>query len=154
MNLPEAYRRHLTIALDRIVFLGLDQPVPLLSIKRGIVFILARWSVSSQMAFKALNAALPQIGGVDDLCIYVADTDGIKTQEFLSQIGETPSGGGETYWVVGGRIQHKLRGYTDKDLSSVLNFTKELAHPAILANWNGKGDVGTGKGTEKAAEGV
>ena len=151
MNLPEAYSRHLTIALDRIVFLGLDQSVPLRSIKRGIVFILARWSVSSQMAFKALNVVMAQIGGLEDLCIYVADTDSAMTQKFLSQIGETPSGGGETYWVVGGRIQHKLRGYTDKDLSSLLSFTKELAHPVYLANGKGKENVGTERETEAAS---
>jgi len=102
--------------------------------EKGIVFILAKWSGQSQLAFRTLNKALAQTEGLEDLPLYVADTDSVMTQEFLSQIGETPSGGGETYWVIGGRIQHKLRGYTDKDVSSLLSFTKELAQPVILVN--------------------
>jgi|ERR1700722_17955602 len=151
MSLPEAYRRHMTIAPDRLVLIGPDESVPLPSMEKGIIFILARWSGQSQLAFRALNKALVQTEGLGDLPVYVADTDSTKTQEFLSQIWETPSGGGETYWVVGGRIQHQLMGYTDKDLSSLLNFTKELARPVILANWNAKGVVGTERGAEKGA---
>lgn len=149
MSLPEAYRRHMTIAPDRLVLIGPDESVPLCSMEKGIVFILATWSGQSQLAFRALNKALAQTEGLGDLPIYVADTDDAKTQEFLSQIGETPSGGGETYWVAGGQIQHKLRGYTDKDLSSLLSFTQELAHPLLLANGNGNGGVEPAKEMEK-----
>jgi hypothetical protein len=151
MSLPEAYRRHMTITPDRLVLVGPNESVPLGLMKKGIVFILARWSGQSQLAFRALNKALAQTEGLEDLPLYVADTDGEKTQEFLSQIGETPSGGGETYWVVGGRIRHKLRGYTDKNLSSLLTFTKELAHSVLLANGNGKGGVAMERETEEAS---
>jgi len=151
MNLPDAYRRHVIIAPERLVLVGPGESVPLCSMESGIVFILAKWSGQSQLAFRALNKALAQTEGLADLPVYVADTDSAMTQEFLSRIGETPSGGGETYWVVGGRIQHKLRGYTDKDLSSLLSFTKELAHPVLLANGDGKGDVGTERETEEAS---
>ncbi|MGO9469848.1 MAG: hypothetical protein ACLQVF_37575 [Isosphaeraceae bacterium] len=44
-------------------------------IKRGIVFVLARWSGASRLAFRALNKALGSFTDVDDLYLYVADTD-------------------------------------------------------------------------------
>ncbi len=151
MSLPETFRRHITIPPDQLVLVEPGESVPLCSMERGIVFILAKWSGQSQLAFRALNKALAQTEGFADLPVYIADTDSAMTQEFLAQIGETPSGGGETYWVVGGRIQHKLRGYTDKDLSSLVTFTKELAHPVLLANGDGKRGVGTERETEAAS---
>ena len=113
MRLPKAYQASLSIDESRLVFLPDADASSVRSIKRGILFILAKWSGASQLAFRALNKALASFPDLDGLFLYVADADGDRTEELVSALGDVPGGAGETYWLVEGQVQHKLCGYKE-----------------------------------------
>jgi|SRR5579884_1970321 len=129
MRLPNAYQSCLSIEEQRLVLLPREEPINIRSVKRGILFILAKWSGASQLAFRALNKALASLPELDGLYLYVADTDSEKTQELLSDLGDIPAGAGETYWLVEGQVQRKLSGYQDESLPVLREYTQHILPP-------------------------
>jgi hypothetical protein len=142
VGLPNAYRVILSIPDQKLVLLPSDEAIDIASIKRGILFILAKWSGASQLAFRALNKALASLPELDGLYLYVADTDCEKTQQFFLELGDNPAGAGETYWVLEGRIRRKLSGYTEESLSTVRDNTLLILTPAQLAEDEAERQVG------------
>ena len=126
MRLPNAYQGCISIEEQRLVLLPSEEVIDIRSIKRGILFILARWSGASQLAFRALNKALASLPELDGLYLYIADTDSDKTQELLSELGDVPAGAGETYWLVGGQVQRKLSGYKEEAVSILRDYTRHI----------------------------
>jgi hypothetical protein len=126
MKLPNAYQGCLSIEEQRLVLLSSEEAIDIRSIKRGILFILAKWSGASQLAFRALNKALASLPELDGLYLYIADTDSDKTQELLSELGDAPAGAGETYWLVEGQVQRKLSGYREEALSMLRDYTQHI----------------------------
>src|SRR4029077_5436685 len=74
MPLSEMYRQMCALPLDRYVVIS-DAIPPLATIRRGVVFVKASWSVASQVAFGVLNSALVRLNDAADLRILVIDTD-------------------------------------------------------------------------------
>ncbi len=99
---------YLCIEEQRLILLPNEEAINICSIKQGILFILAKWSGASQLAFLALSKALVSLPALDGLYLYVADTDSENTQTLLSELGYGPAGAGETYWLLEGQIQHKV----------------------------------------------
>jgi hypothetical protein len=129
MTLPNAYQRCLAIEEQRLVLLPSEEAIEFRSIKRGILFILARWSGASQLAFRTLNKALASLSELDGLYLYIADTDSDKIQEFLTTLGDVPAGAGETYWLADGQVQHKLSGYKEEAISVIRDYTQHILFP-------------------------
>ncbi len=129
MRLPNAYQSCLSIEEQRLVLLPNEEPIDIRSIKRGILFILARWSGPSQLAFRTLNKVLSSLPELDGLYLYIADTDSDKTQELLSELGDIPAGAGETYWLVEGQVQRKLSGYKEEAFSILRDYTQHILPP-------------------------
>ena len=128
MSLPSAYQDCLCIDKRRLVVLPSDEAINIRSINRGILFILAKWSGASQLAFRALNKALTSLPELDGLLLYVADTDSDETQQLLSDLGDVPPGAGETYWLLEGRIEHKLSGYKEPSLPLLRDYAEHILH--------------------------
>jgi hypothetical protein len=126
MRLPNVYQGCLSIGEQRLVLLPSEEAIDVRSIKRGILFILAKWSGASQLAFRALNKALASLPELDGLYLYVADTDSYKTQELLAELGDVPAGAGETYWLVEGQVQRKLSGYKEEALCVLREYTLHI----------------------------
>jgi hypothetical protein len=129
MRLPNAYQSCLAIDQDRLALLPSEEAINLSSMKRGILFILAKWSGASQLAFRALNKALASLPELDGLCLYVADTDSEKTQELFSFLGDVPAGAGETYWLLEGKVQQKLSAYKEESVPVLREYTRNILHP-------------------------
>jgi hypothetical protein len=126
MNLRDAARRYLAIDENRLVALTETEAIPLASIRRGIVFIWATWSGAAQLALRTLNQALATVGELHDLQLYIANSDSDMTHQFFLDIGDRPSGMGETYWVIDGRIQNKLAGYGPRDLPIIEAYIRQV----------------------------
>ena len=126
MKLPNAYQERLSIEQNRLVLLPTEELIDIRSIQRGILFILAKWSVASQLSFRALNKALASLPKLDDLNLYIADTDSQKTEELITSLGDVPGGAGETYWLLDGQVLHQLRGYNEESLSLIQDYTKRI----------------------------
>ncbi|MGO9469851.1 MAG: hypothetical protein ACLQIB_44330 [Isosphaeraceae bacterium] len=75
MRLPGANQTCLSVEERRLVLVPDAEAVNLRLIKRGILFVLARWSGALPLAFRARNKALASFTNLDDLYLYVADTD-------------------------------------------------------------------------------
>jgi hypothetical protein len=129
MRLPNAYQSCLSIEEQRVVLVPSEEAIDIRAIKRGILFILARWSGASQLAFRTLNKALSSLPKLDDLSLYIMDTDSDYTQELLFKLGDVPAGAGETYWLVEGQIQHKLSGYKEEAFSVLRDYTQHILPP-------------------------
>ncbi len=125
MGLPEAYGACLLIEERRLILIPKEETVSIRSIKRGILFILARWSGASQLAFRALNKALASLSDLDGLHLYIADIDSDKTQELVSTLGDVLAGTGETYWLHEGEVHHKLSAYREEALSILRDYTEQ-----------------------------
>jgi hypothetical protein len=108
MDLPEAYYRALRIAEDRVVILPCEEEIDVSAVPEGVVFVLAKWSVASQLSFRELNAALAEAPELSTLKLLIADTDCEATQRFMEELGDVPSGSGETYWIKGGVVLSRI----------------------------------------------
>jgi hypothetical protein len=126
MRLPSAYQSCLSIEERRLVLLPSKESINICSIKQGVLFILARWSGASQLAFRAVNKALASLPDLDGLYLYIADNDSENTQELLSELGDVPAGAGETYWLLDGQVQHKLSGYNEESVSVLREYTQHI----------------------------
>jgi hypothetical protein len=126
MRLPSAYQACLSIDERRLVLHPHEEAVSITSIKSGILFILAKWSGASQVAFRALNKALASSPHLDDLRLHVVDADSTHTEELFSVLGDVPAGAGETYWLLEGQVQHKLSGYDDSAVSVIQDYTHHI----------------------------
>lgn len=131
MKLPDAYLQHLSIGADRLILLDPEEAVKTELFKQGILFILAKWAGASLLSFRALNRALASLPKLDGLFLYVADTDSDSTQEFFSARKETPTGNGETYWILNGQVQHKLLRYDDQSISTLQEYTMSIMPSAV-----------------------
>ena len=94
--------------------------------KKAIVFVMARWSGASQLAFRPLAKVLSTVSDLDDVVIFIADTDHANTEDFFAQVGDHPGGAGETYWVLAGRVVNKLAAHNEDSLRLVRKYTEEL----------------------------
>ncbi|MGO9467939.1 MAG: hypothetical protein ACLQIB_52580 [Isosphaeraceae bacterium] len=75
MRLPGAYHTCLSVEERRLVLVPGAEAENLRLIKRGFSFALTMWSGASLRAFRALNKALASFTDLDDLSLYLADTD-------------------------------------------------------------------------------
>ncbi len=91
------------LPVERIKYVADANEDTVLSIGRGILFLMAFWSGPSVMAFAKLTEILAALK-TDDLELVVVDVDGsvdlYELPEFKGQI----SGSGETAWVRQGKI--------------------------------------------------
>ena len=126
MRLPDTYQRCLVIDEQRLVLLSSEEAINIRSIKRGILFILAKWSGASQLAFRAINKALASFRDLDGVYLYIADADSEKVQEFLTDLGDVPAGAGETYWLLEGQVHQKFSGYREESLSVLRDYTQQI----------------------------
>lgn len=126
MELPNTYRCQLQFREERAVLLPEEKPIDITSINQGILFVLAKWSGSSQISFRTLNAALAEFKNLSDLKLFIADTDSKMTEKFFEQIGEIPSGDGETYWIKDGTIIARGRKFEEIQKQLILENTNRL----------------------------
>jgi hypothetical protein len=82
MKLPKAYRRLLRVPEESLVLLD-DKSIEIAGIESCILFLLAKWSVASQLSFGALNAVLGDLSSLSNLKLFIADTDSESTQTFM-----------------------------------------------------------------------
>jgi hypothetical protein len=78
----------------------------------GVLFVYATWSgpaSASLQSFWNVAAKVPQAR----FPIHVINTDDYDAPTYISALGDLPQGKGEAYWIKGGKIVHRDRGYTD-----------------------------------------
>ena len=127
MRLPDIYQSYISIDHKRLVLIPSGATFDICGIKRGILFILSKWSGASQLAFRALNKALVSVPDLDGVYLYIADTDCDETEKLIFELGDVPGGAGETYWLVEGKVKYKLKGYNEAALSILREFTEHVA---------------------------
>jgi hypothetical protein len=128
MGLSPTYSRLLQVPEHRIVILPPGEPIGVAGLKTGIIFIVAKWSGASQIAFRTLNAVLAEIADLHDLKLYVADTDEEPAEQFIIQSGMIPSGGGETFWVKDGVLVAEMANYNDQKKSTLREHTLNVLY--------------------------
>jgi hypothetical protein len=75
------------------------------SIRLGVLFVMAFWSVPARQAFVELKRVLEAVDSQRRLELVVADIDGCRQLAELPEIAGMPSGGwGEAAWICQGRI--------------------------------------------------
>lgn len=130
MTLPNAYRRELKVPEERVALLLGDAPIDVTAVKRGVLFVLARWSGASQLSFRALNALLADAAEDLEICLLVADTDTPSAQQFMQQQGDVPSGNGETYWIKDGLVLGKLETINQANKKTAVDYINLLRSPS------------------------
>jgi len=128
MNLPKAYESGLSIEKSRIIELLPTDIINIAHIVCGIVFVITKWSGSSQVAFRALSQAVSS-SVYSNIPIYIADTDSEFTQRFLEGLGYVPVGAGETLWVRNGAVEFFLAGYKDDAIQKLREMTDTILSP-------------------------
>lgn len=126
MDLSLTYRRLVQVPEERLVIVPLGTSIAATELKVAIVFVLANWSGASQVAFRALNNALSRHSDLQDLKLYVADTDDERTEEFIIRNGDIPSGNGETYWIKGGAVIAKMVKYDESQQPTLHEYTERV----------------------------
>ena len=76
-----------SLPLDRYVVVS-DAIPPLATIRRGVVFVKASWSIASQVAFGVLNSALVRLNVLVDLRVFVIDTDDAISHDWSKLVDE------------------------------------------------------------------
>jgi hypothetical protein len=126
IKLPSTYESYLFIEKGRLILLPDEGIKSARSIKRGVLFILAKWSGASQLAFRALNMALASFSDLDDLYLYVADTDSQETEELVAPLGDVLAGAGESYWFLEGEVKYKISAYKEDSLAILQDYTQRI----------------------------
>lgn len=126
MKLPRGYKEFGLVEDSRLVLQPTGAPVDVGSIKRGIIFVLAKWSGASQLAFRGLNEALASIPDLGDMRLYVIDADDEVTRQLVSSLGDVSHGCGETYWIRDGKVVGKLLRYATDSLPIITEHTKQV----------------------------
>jgi hypothetical protein len=115
---------------SRLVVIPAETPIDISKMTRAILFIEAKWSGTSRMAFLPLAKVLAAEPSLGDLVLYIADTDNPNAAKFFSEIGDFPAGNGETYWIVNGKIVRKTRCYYphfgEEQTRGAENYNREL----------------------------
>ncbi len=93
------------LPLERIRYFPNSTPSVIAGIERGILFVMAFWSVPSMKAFRQLTEIVHRLDPNGTLEFVVVDTDGAQPfyehPEFKGQL----HGAGETAWIKDGVIQ-------------------------------------------------
>ena len=126
MKLPGSYQACLAVAEQRLTVLPPDEALDFGRVGFGILFIMAKWSGGSQLAFRALNKALASMPDLNGLRLHVADIDGANVENLFSTVGAVPAGTGETFWIAKGQIVHQLAGYGDAQVATIQEYTRNI----------------------------
>jgi hypothetical protein len=89
--------------MDRIRYVPAADEATVRSIRRGILFIMAFWSIYSVQAFAQLTEVLARLNA-EDLELVVADVDDAVALCQLPEFKGKVQGAGETAWVRDGEI--------------------------------------------------
>jgi hypothetical protein len=73
------------------------------SIDRGILFVMALWSLPSHRAFAELKTVVERLKAEDKLELVIVDTDGSSALEAIPEM-KIFHGAGETFWIRSGEI--------------------------------------------------
>src|SRR5580704_1623046 len=126
MNMRDAALKYCGRIEGRLVFLDPDLAVSISEIKKGVLFVWAIWSVPAKQGLQAVATALSSSPTFGEILLYLADNDAGSTEQFMTSIGQTPSGMGETFWISNGEIVASLKGYSAKDLDVLVRHNREL----------------------------
>lgn len=117
-SIPRSYRERFGLP-DRCYIPVLADGLDWRSLETAIVFVMARWSGASQLAFRALNTTLGALPESAAICVFIIDIDSHAAQAFFADVAEIPGeirgGYGETYWIKRGRIIARLSNYAEPD---------------------------------------
>ena len=91
------------LPIDRIKYVPDADAATVRSIRQGILFLMAFWSVSSVQAFAKLTEILGRLD-TGSLELVVVDVDGSPELYELSELKGKIHGNGETAWVREGKI--------------------------------------------------
>jgi hypothetical protein len=91
------------IPLDRITYVPNADENTIRNIRRGILFLMAFWSVSSLRAFSKLTEVLARLEA-ENLELVVVDVDGSPDLYHIPEFAGRVHGHGESAWVLDGRI--------------------------------------------------
>jgi hypothetical protein len=103
---PEGIRwlaKYSRLPMDRIRYVAAADEPTVRSIHRGVLFIMAYWSIHSVQAFARLTEVLARLDA-EGLEVVVADMDDSSGLCQLPEFRGKVSGAGETAWVREGRI--------------------------------------------------
>jgi hypothetical protein len=125
MQLSVTYQKLLSVPEQRLTMIQDVKSLNINSIDRGILFVMAKWSAASQVAFRALNKSLSSFPDLGDLRLYIVDTDDDQIKDFFTAINDVPAGKGETYWILKGKILHRLSGYHEESVPALQRNTRE-----------------------------
>ena len=96
--------KYSTVPIERIDYRPDADETIISGIDRGILFLMAFWSVPSVTAFAKLTEVVARLDPDGELALVVADVDGsaalYEVPEFLGKV----HGAGETAWIRGGKI--------------------------------------------------
>jgi hypothetical protein len=92
------------------------------SIRQGVLFVMATWSVQALSSFRHLNDVLSRLD-LDGLKVFVADIDALTSGFDRLARGLVLGGYGETFWIRGGEVQYALSHCSPKLAGLVEQFT-------------------------------
>jgi hypothetical protein len=90
------------LPVERIRYVPEADDATVRSIRRGVLFLMAFWSVSARLAFEKLTEVLAELDA--GLELVVADVDGSPALYELPEFKSKVHGYGEAAWVRDGRI--------------------------------------------------
>jgi hypothetical protein len=125
-TIPTPFRKAITFEDRNILAIGESDKVNVSDIKRGILFVIAAWSGSSQLAFRALCKMIESHDPARNLLLILANIEAASVAEFVASQGDVPQGNGETFWILNGSVIAKENNYTEKDARNAERFTKDL----------------------------
>jgi hypothetical protein len=98
------------------------------TIRLGILFVMAFWSVPSRLAFAHLKTVLSELDRNGRLEVVVVDIDGCSNLYEIPEFVQKLHGNGEAAWIDEGRIVTVTTGSSAPD--AVETFTRRLLESA------------------------